>query len=184
MGSAEILTSALVRVVAQEIGRVALLGTGVAPQPQGTLNFNSVGSVAAGGTLTNHDKLLGVLQTLQEANAVEPYTFIEAPRTDIALAKLKSATTNEPLPLPPALERVAFKPATQIPTDLGGGTESVVIACNVSECWLGIRMQAFVEVLREKYAANYRYSFQVSMRADVQLAREASSCALTGTTAT
>jgi hypothetical protein len=82
-----------------------------------------------------------------------------APRTEIALAKLKAATKNEPLPLPPALERVVFRSTTQIPTNLGASTESIIIAGNFTECWIGVRMQALAAVLREKYAANYQYGF-------------------------
>lgn len=123
------------------------------------------------------------LQTLQRAYPVEPYTFIIAPHTEIALAKLKAATTTEALPVPPALQRVTFKSTIHVPINWGGGTdESVVIAGNFRENWIGIRMQALVEVLREKYAANYQYGFQVSMRADVQFAHEAAFCALTGIT--
>lgn len=43
-------------------------------------------------------------------------------------------------------------------------------------------LEALAEVLREKYAANYQYGFQVSMRADVQLTHEAVFCALAGIT--
>jgi hypothetical protein len=57
-------------------------------------------------------------------------------------------------------------------------------AGDYSERWIGMRMEALVEVQRQKYRANCRHGFQVSMRADVQLAREAAFCKLTCITAT
>jgi HK97 family phage major capsid protein len=180
----ELLPTLLARVVAQEIDRVALVGTGVAPQPKGIANFG-IGSVAAGGALTSYDKLLDVLQTLKEANANEPYTYIMAPMVEVMLGKLKEATTNAPLPIPPALQNVLFKTTTQVPTDLGtGNDESIIIGGNFAEVWIGVRMEAVVEVLKELYAANYQYAFMVSMRADIQLAHVGSFCKLTGITAT
>jgi predicted phage gp36 major capsid-like protein len=124
-----------------------------------------------------------LLRSRKSALLVEPYTFVMSPRTQVALAKLKETTTDAPLAIPPALADVAFKSSTRIPNNLGGGTnESLVIAGDYRECWLGIRMEATVELLRELYAANYQYGFLVSMRADVQLAHEGAFCKLTGIT--
>jgi hypothetical protein len=101
------------------------------------------------------------------------------------LAKLKAATTNAPLPLPPALQRVTFPSTTQIPTNLGtGNNESVVIAGDFRVCRIGVRMEALVEVLLAEYSWNYQFGFQVSLRSDVQLAHRTAFCALTGITAT
>lgn len=98
---------------------------------------------------------------------------------------MKAATTNEPLPIPPALQNVTFKSTTQIPINLGVGTdESIVIGGDFREVWIGVRMEAAVELLKELYAANFQYGFMVSMRADVQLAHVGSFCKLTGITAT
>ena len=83
------------------------------------------------------------------------------------------------------MTRVQFRSSKRIPVNLGTGTdESIILGGGFRECWISTRMQALVEVLREKYAANYQYSFQVPMRADVQLPHAAAFSKLIGITAT
>lgn len=179
------LPNVLAKTTALELDRVWLVGSGSALEPRGIYNTTGIGGVAARGALTSYDKLLDVLQTLQEANAQEPYTYVMPPRTSTALAKLKAATTNEPLPVPPELQNVVFESTTQVPNDFGtGNDESIIVGGDFRECWLGVRMEATVELLKELYAADYQYGFMVSMRADVQLAHQAAFCKLTGITAT
>jgi HK97 family phage major capsid protein len=136
-----------------------------------------------GLALSNFDPLVDALEKLETANAEPPTGMILAPGMEIALARLREATGDAPLPIPPALGEVTLASAIQIPTNVGTGTnESLVIGGGFCECWIGIRMAATVEILRELYMKNYQYAYLVSLRADVQLAHAVSFCKLTGIT--
>lgn len=55
-----------------------------------------------------------------------------------------------------------------------------MLAGDYRELWIGMRMQARVEIMRELYASTYIYGFLVSMRADVGAAHAGAFCRLTG----
>ncbi len=170
------LMGAFAGSMAVELDRVALFGTGTAPEPRGIFNTTGVGSVSMGTNglaLTNYDPFIDVLQTLATANAVDPTAAILAPRTAASLAKLKD-TTNQPLRKPDALASLPFLSSTTVPINQTQGTAvnaSCVISGDFTQVMVGIRTQLRIELLRELYAANHQYAFVAHLRADVQLAQ-------------
>jgi HK97 family phage major capsid protein len=92
--------------MALEIDRVALLGSGTAPEPRGVLNQSGVTLTAHGAagtaitTTTAYDWHLDAAGTVR-ANNFTPNAHIQAPRTSTSLSKLREATTSAYL-TPPA----------------------------------------------------------------------------------
>lgn len=181
------LTQVLSRAVADELDRVCLLGSGIAPEPKGLSKYSPGPGLVSmgddGAALANYDPFLDALQKIQDANANDSdLCAILAPRTNIALAKLKD-DNKQPLQIPPALRNVRFLPTTKVPvneTQGGASNASRVVLGDYSQCWIGMRLEARVEVLRELLAANYQLAFLVHLRADVQFAHLESFCQITG----
>lgn len=63
-----------------------------------------------------------------------------------------------------------------------GRCERAVAVGVFRELWVGMLMRATIKLLRELYAADYRFACLVSLRASVQRAHGASFCKLTGAT--
>ena len=179
------LTNAFAQVLSGELDRVALLGSGTAPEPRGIANTSGVGSISMGvngGAITSYDSLLDALQTLQNANALDPTAAIMAPRTATAIAKLKD-TTNQPLRRPEALVNLPFLQTTRIPINETQGTAtnaSRIIVGNYAELMIGMRTSLRIEILKERYAEYLQYGFLAYLRADVQLVHPASFCQVVG----
>jgi HK97 family phage major capsid protein len=173
------LTQVLAKSVGDELDRVALLGSGVAPEPKGISKYSGAGGPGVvsmgdnGGALTSYDALLDALLKIQAADADDSaLSAILNPREANALAKLKDST-DQPLRRPPALENVAFRTTTKLPlTEVQGSSNNAsrIIVGDFSQCWVGIRLDARVEILRELYAGKYQLGFLVSLRADIAFA--------------
>lgn len=174
--SDDVIARAFAAQMAVELDRVALLGTGTAPEPRGVLNQSGVtltDHTANGANLTNYDWLLDAAGAVRAAG-YEPNAHIAAPRTQTSLSKLKD-TTNAYLAPPAAL--LPILTTKSIPTNLTVGTStdaSYVFTADWSQLMIGIRTQLNIQFLRERYLAdNLQYAFLAYLRADVQLAQPA-----------
>ena len=174
------------RALAAEVDRVGLIGTGTG-QPRGIINSVGIGAVPAVGTPSNYSPFVTGLQALLERNvpleAVEK-NAIMSPRTWGTFEKL-TATDGQPLLRPQALDRMAFRPTTSIPNNLGtGGDESLAIMGDFRDLVLGVRLEASVEALRlQSYATNLVLEFIGHTRVDFMVRRPASFLVLQGITA-
>lgn len=181
----EALRNAFAQAMALEVDRVALLGSGSAPEPRGIANTSNVGQISMGvngAALTDYDKLLDALQILADKNAADPTAAIMAPRTSTTISKFKD-TTTQPLVRPQALANLPFLATTQIPVDETQGTSgdaSRIITGHFPELWIGTRRSLRIEVLKERYAENFQYGLLAFLRADVQLAHAESFCQIVG----
>lgn len=179
------LDNALTQAMALEVDRVALRGSGVAPEPQGLRTLAGVSEKVMGvngAAITNYDPFLDVLQNMQDANALDPTAFIMAPRTARVLNGLKDSTT-QPLRRPPALEPFPFYATTQVPVNEAQGTAnnaSTVYTGNFRELLIGVRTTLSIEVLKERYADLGQIGLIAWMRADVQAAHAASFARIIG----
>lgn len=165
--------------VATEIDRVMLRGTGTAPEPRGVRNTSGVTVTAFGGANgaapTNYDHLLDAVQVLSGGN-YDTTAFIQAPRSETTLAKLKEATTNAYLRPPAQLENIPRLSTNQIPVNITTGTSndtSEIYAGDWSHLWLGMRTELILGTLVERYADVGQIAFLVWLRADVQLSQPA-----------
>jgi HK97 family phage major capsid protein len=171
----DVIARSFAAQVALELDRVALRGSGTAPEPRGVLNTSGITTTthgANGAAITNYDFWLDAKGVVL-GNNFEPNAHIQAPRSSTSLSKLKEATTNAYM-APPA-NMLPMLPTKQVPINLTVGTStdcSEVYTADWSNLLVGIRTNFQLLFLRERFLAdNLQYAFLAYLRADVQLAQ-------------
>jgi HK97 family phage major capsid protein len=153
--------------LAKELDRVALLGSGTAPEPRGVANLAGVSTEALNGALTNYAPLLRGRTALLGADVGEPTAIIMHPRDEGTLSGLVD-TTGQPLIAPARLADTQMLTTTQIPVDGGAGDdEASIIIGDFTRLLIGMRQEIRVEILKERYADQLQYGLICHMRADV-----------------
>ncbi|TYR66168.1 MULTISPECIES: phage major capsid protein [Streptomyces] len=162
--------------VALELDRVALRGTGTAPQPRGVLNQTgvTVTTHGANGALIaadgfNYDALIDAQAAIRAFNH-EPTGVITAPRTEQGLAKLKDAEGRY---LQPPAGLLTRYPTNQVPIDLTVGTStdcSEVYTGDWAQLYFGLRTGPMTIQLVERYADTGQVALLIWMRGDIALA--------------
>jgi HK97 family phage major capsid protein len=173
--SEDVIARSFAGQMAVELDRVALLGTGSAPEPRGVLNQSGITSTAHGanGTaITNYDWWLDAIGAVRAAG-FEPNAHIQAPRSSTSLSKLKEATTNAYLAPPSGLLPMLTTKSVPITVTTGTSTDtSYVFTADWSQLLVGIRTDFNLRFLGERYLAdNLQYAFLAYLRADVQVAQ-------------
>jgi HK97 family phage major capsid protein len=164
------ITSAM----AAEMDRVALEGTGVAPQPTGLRLQSGIGDTALNAALTSYAPFITAQTGILTANGGPVNAIIMHPRDAGTLAGLTD-TTNQPLNVPPAISGIPMLTTSSIQVDAGSGNdESNIYVGNFSNLMIGMRNDIRIEVLRERYADTHQYAFVAHMRFDVAIAHAAS----------
>lgn len=141
-----------------ELDRVALSGSGTAPEPRGVRNTTGVVITSFGGTNgaapADYDHLIDAVQVLRGGNC-EPNAIIQSPRSETTLSKLKEATTNAYLTPPPQLADIPRYTTNQIPGNPTTGTSTDTTEVYVgdwSNLWIGMRTELILGTLTERYA--------------------------------
>ncbi|MGH3993742.1 MAG: phage major capsid protein, partial [Pseudonocardiaceae bacterium] len=171
--SGEIIARSFAAQIALELDRVALRGSGTAPEPRGVLNSTGVTLTdhgANGAAITNYDWWLDAIGTVRNQN-FEPTAHIQAPRSATSLSKLKESSTLAYLAPPAGLSPML--PTKQIPTNLTVGTStdcSEVYTGQWDQLMIGMRTDFRLLFLNQRYLDNLQYAFLAYLRADVQLA--------------
>jgi len=171
------ISTALPQVIAQamaaEVDRVALMGSGTPPEPEGVANFGSLTANAfAGGTLTGYTPFIQARTALRTANS-DVTAYIMHPREEGALAGGLDGE-GRPLVPPPAIANMPMLVTTKIPINGGAGTnESSIFAGDWSRLLIGMRTDLRIEILKERYADTHQYGFVAFLRADVAAEHEA-----------
>jgi HK97 family phage major capsid protein len=173
--SEDVIARSFAGQMAVELDRVALLGTGTAPEPRGVLNQSGVTLTAHGanGTaIANFDWWLDAIGAVRAAG-FEPNAHIQAPRSSTSLSKLKEATTNAYLAPPAGLLPMLTTKSVPITITTGTSTDtSYVFTADWSQLMVGIRTDFTLRFLGERYLAdNLQYAFLAYLRADVQVAQ-------------
>jgi HK97 family phage major capsid protein len=155
--------------LAVEWDRVALLGSGSAPEPTGIANTANIGTAALAGALTSYAPLVSARTAVKTANAM-PTAIIMHPRDEGTLAGL-TASDNQPLNAPSQISEIPWLTTTSIPVNGGTGTdESSIFMGDFTKLILGVRTEIRIDVSRELYAENMQYGFFCHLRADVAVA--------------
>lgn len=180
------LQMTLTAAMAQEADRVALFGSGIAPEPLGifgTSGINAVSMATDGASITNYSKLLAAVQAMAENNSNPPTAAIMAPRTRFAFSGLVD-TLGQPLNKPDVLASLPMLSTTKIPLDqeegASGAVCSSIVLGDFTQCYLGVRSGMRIEVLKEAFAGNLQYGFLCHLRMDVQIAQPKSFSVLKG----
>lgn len=180
-----VLPQIIAQAMALEVDRMALFGSGVAPEPLGLSGISGVGAVALGGTLGSHangvyGSLIAARGQLLAANAPEPTAFVMHPREDQTLAAARGGDGN-PLIVPPKIATIPQLVTTSVPTNGGVGTnESSIIAGYFPAMLLGVRNTLRIEILKERYAEFHQYAFIAHLRATVAVEQAAAFAKVTG----
>jgi HK97 family phage major capsid protein len=171
----DVIARSFAAQVALELDRVALRGSGTAPEPRGVLNTSGITTTthgANGAAITNYDFWLDARGVVM-GNNFEPNAHIQAPRSTTSLSKLKEATMNAYL-APPA-NMLPMLQTKQVPINLTVGTStdcSEIYTADWSNLMVGIRTDFQLLFLRERFLAdNLQYAFLAFLRADIQLAQ-------------
>ena len=176
------LTQSFIRTFAIELDRVALVGSGVDPEPEGVLNAVGVTEIDLGAaTMTRYQSLVALRRDVQRANG-KPTAWVMNNTTQSELAGLE-ATDNQPLIAPAYYSELATFATEGVPDDDGAGAdESPVFIGNWSDLLVGIREGTEIQLNPFLRAGNGQVSWFVHLRADIQLVRPASFGRIIGNT--
>lgn len=153
--------------LAQELDRVALLGSGTAPEPLGVANITGISTEALGAAITNYAPMLRARTALLNENAGEPTAIIMHPRDEGTISNFLDMT-GQPINAPARVASVPMLTTTQIPTDGGAGSdESTIFVGNFSKLLIGMRQQITIEILKERYMDNLQYGLIAHLRTDI-----------------
>jgi HK97 family phage major capsid protein len=175
----DVIENSFAQQIALELDRVALRGSGTAPEPRGIRNQTGVTLTshgANGDTIANlkYNVLIDALASARAAN-FEPNAIIDAPRTEQGLSKLVDTTGQYIVP-PAALASIPRLPTNQVPINLTVGTStdcSEVYTGQWDQLLVGIRTDFTLKFLGERFIDNGQYAFLAYLRGDVQLAQPA-----------
>jgi HK97 family phage major capsid protein len=175
--SEDVIARAFAGQMAVELDRVALRGSGTAPEPRGVLNTSGITTTTHGanGTgITNttaydwHLDAAGVVR----GNNFTPTAHIQAPRTSTSLSKLKDSTQQY---LAPPANMLPMLTTKSVPINLTTGTStdtSEIYTGQWDQLMVGIRTNFNLRFLGERFLAdNLQYAFLAYLRADIQLAQ-------------
>lgn len=169
--------------MARELDRVVFLGTGTDPEPAGLDSISGVLSQAHDATLTDYAPLVAARKSLMGQNVQRVSAYVMHPDTEAAFGGLTD-TTGQPLNYPPILDRpepMSMLTTTQLPTDLGAGTnETTIYAGDFSQLMIGLRSDIRIDLLKERYADNHQYGFICHARYDVAAAHPEAFLRITG----
>lgn len=170
----------LAAAMAVELDRVALLGTGTAPEPRGIAATSGIGTFAQNAIIASYANLSRARTAILTANQ-NPTAYIMHPRDEGAFTDLVDADGN-PLMMPTRVSEIPMLTTTSIPVDGGtGDDESTIIAGDFRRLMVGIRSDIRVEVLKTStYASNLQYTLLAHMRADVAVTHPGAFFTLTG----
>ncbi|GAA2987605.1 phage major capsid protein [Streptomyces fulvorobeus] len=173
-GIVNVIETDLAAQVALELDRVALRGTGTAPEPRGVRNQTGVTLISHGTngeTIANlgYDMLIDSQAAIRAQN-FEPTAVIDSPRTEQGLAKLKDLNGQYIQPPAGLLPR---HPTNQIPINLtvGSSTDtSEVYTGQWDQLYFGLRTGPMTIQLVERYADVGQVALLIWMRGDIALA--------------
>jgi HK97 family phage major capsid protein len=174
----EIVESEMAASTANELDRVALVGSGTPPEPLGIKNTPGVLTGTWPATPSDYDWIIDAVAQLWTVNE-DPNALITNTPLAVAIAKFKEGVGGQPLTKPMALEGIRlFRTAA-------AGTNAFL--GDFTQLLIGMRTSFRLETSREGAGAFERLQVAVRsyIRADVQVARPKAFNVLTaGVTAT
>ncbi|MDA8860065.1 phage major capsid protein, partial [Paracoccaceae bacterium] len=170
----EAMQGVLSKALAAKIDKVALEGSGVAPEPTGLRLQSGIGNTTLGAALTSYAPFVAARTGILSANGGPISAIILHPRDEGTLAGLLDST-NQPLNAPPAIAGIPMLTTSAIQTDAGSSNnESNAYVGNFSNLLIGLRNDVRIEVLRERFATTHEYAFIAHCRFDIAISHAAS----------
>lgn len=179
------ISMSLAGAFALELDRVALFGSGTAPEPRGLANTPGLSTIVQGtgngAKLTSYAPLVAAIGDVWSRN-FEPTAGILSPRELTTLAQLITAD-GQPAQPPPVVDKLPWLMTNQVPTSQTVGTStnaSSIFVGDWSKLLIGVRSTFQIELLKEKYVDSWSYAFSASLRADIQVADIGAFCEIQG----
>lgn len=175
------LPRVLAAAMAVELDRVALMGSGTAPEPRGIANVSGIGTFAQDAAIGGYANLSKARTGILTANAGPVSAYIMHPRDEGTFID-RTDGEGQPLEAPRVIASIPVLTTTSIPVNGGTGTdESTIFAGNFSRLLVGIRSDIRVEVLKTStYASNLQYTLLAHMRADIAVTHPGAFFTITG----
>ena len=183
VGVDAIVRNVLAKVIAREIDRSGLNGSGINAEPLGILNHDGLSEVVmgeSGAAINDYSEILEGIELSLTAN-VKPVSAIYHPRTQMALEGLLDGDDN-PRKAPPSFEGLAKFVTTSIPVDMAQGgarNASCVLLGDFSNVIFATRSDMRIEFVPWISLANgegfekNQSVFRVTVRCDWAVGREA-----------
>ena len=179
-----IITNSVAKALALELDRVALRGSGVAPEPRGLRNTSGITVTdlgATAGLAPTWDHYVRAVGTVR-GEEYQPNAVIHNPRTETDLSLLKD-DQGQYLQPPAALSALQQLSTTKVPINLTHGTATDATEAYVGE-WrqliIGMRTSFTIRPLVERYVDTGEVGFFAYLRADVAVAHPEAFNVLTG----
>jgi HK97 family phage major capsid protein len=179
------LSNALAQALAREIDRVAMFGSGTAPEPRGvytTAGISTISMGTNGAAIGNYDPIVDAVTALASANAPAPTAAIMAPRTFGSLSKVKDST-GQPITAPAIVSGLPMLRTTAVPINQTQGTSTIassILVGDFSNLLIGVRQSLRIELLRGPFMDRLQVGFLAHLRADVAVAQPAAFCRIVG----
>ena len=175
------LPNILAAAMATELDRVALIGSGSAPEPTGVANTANINTFAVDGEIANYRNLSKARTGILTANRGPVTAYVMHPRDEGSFLDL-SDSNGQPLMAPSAVAQIPVLTTTSLPVDGGaGGDESTVFAGNFAHLLVGIRSGVQIELFKgPKYISNLQMTMVAHLRADIAVEDPGAFFTLTG----
>jgi len=179
------LRIAIAQAFAKELDRAGLRGSGTAPEPRGILNTSGIQSVtngANGTVLGSYANLFSAVQAVLTADAPMPTAAIMHPRSLVKLGALLDST-NQPVAVPPMLQRMNLIATSQVPINLTVGSSvdcSEIYVADFTKMGFAMRENVSIQMADQIYAATGQVAFIGHVRADVIVQYPAAFAVVTG----
>jgi HK97 family phage major capsid protein len=173
----DFLSTALAGAFATEIDRVALIGSGTAPEPRGVLNTAGITTQSNGANGTNaltlrSDWHIDAVAAARSTN-FEPTATILHPNL-VARMQRNVDSTGQYVPLPAGLPPILHTSAVRTGLTVGTSTDCTEAwTADFTKLAIGVRSQLTVRLLTERYADTNEVALVATMRADIALLRAA-----------
>lgn len=180
----DIIMDTLAAVMAQRVDAAGLLGSGVAPIPQGIFGATGVTDTALAAA-PSYDDFSNLFYRLKAANEA-PNGLVVSPRTMQGLDQLKNLNDDYLAP-PESWAKFAKEATNAVPNDQGTGSdESLAIMGNFEQLFMGMRQNLKMEVSRqaststENAWSELKVFIRVHMRLDFAIGRPTAFQTLSG----
>ena len=163
-----IVQTSLSEGFAAQIDLAVLDGSGASNQPTGILNTTGRNTLDVTSTGPIADNLLDARNACLVDN-VTPTGYVLPPAQHTVLAKQKESTAGGWLGTSPIMDDMLGTQTSAMPANTG-------LVGDFSFCWLGLRTNMQIRVLRETYAANDQIAVEGRIRADVMVTKPVAFC--------
>lgn len=173
----DFLAEALAGAFGSEMDRVAMLGTGTAPEPRGVLNTAGITTQSNGANGTSaltlrSDWHIDAVAAARATN-FEPTATIVHPNL-VARMQRNVDSTGQYVPLPAGLPPILHTSTVRTGLTVGSSTDcSEAYSGDWTKLAIGLRSALTVRILTERFADTNEVALVASMRADVAVLRPA-----------